>query len=102
MPRSVPHEFDGALSDMQLRVWERRSDKSFHAIAEGRFLHRCGSSIEHPLDVHSRWDIPDTLEPWHGLSRRARDRDADAARELAEQMIDEAIQDEWTDPCATA
>lgn len=101
MPRSVPHEFDGALSDMQLRVWERRSDGSFHAIVEGRFVYQCESSIEHPLDVHSRWDVPAANAPWHGLARRARDRDSDAARQLAQRMTDEAIEAEWTDPCAT-
>ena len=98
MPRSVPHNFDGPLVDVQLRVWERRSERSLHAIAEGRYVHRCASAVVHQLEIASRWDIPTGVEPWHGLALRARDRDEDAARTLAEQMVEEAV-DEWADPC---
>lgn len=99
MPRSVPHNFDGQLADVQLRVWERRSERSLHAIAEGRYVHRCASAAEHQLEIASRWDIPAGVEPWHSLALRARDREEGAARTLAQQMIEEAVGDEWTDPC---
>lgn len=99
MPRSVPHSFDGPLAEVQLRVWERRSEGSLHAIAEGRYVHRCPATAEHPLEIAARWDIPAGNEPWHGLALRARDRDQDAARSLAEQMVEDALSDEWTDPC---
>lgn len=99
MPRSVPHEFDGPLGDVKLRVWERRKEATFHTILEGRYVHRCERSVEHPLEIQSRWDMPATAEPWHGLARRARDRDPDAARKLATAMVDEALAGEWQDPC---
>lgn len=102
MPRSVPHDFDGVLSGMQLRVWERRSERSLHAIAEGQFVHRCGASNEHPVEIHSRWDIPESAMQWHELALRARNHDSEAARALTQGMIADAIRDEWVDPCGAS
>lgn len=99
MPRSVPHDLEGHLRDIQLRVWERRQARTFHAIAEGRFVHRCDRGLDHELDVRSRWDIGSEADPWYGLARRARDGDGAAAHELAARMVDEALEDEWHDPC---
>lgn len=84
---------------MQLRVWERKRDQSLHAIAEGRYIHRCDSATDHSLDIASRWDIPVGNVPWYGLAMRARDRDEHAAQALAQQMTEEAVGGEWDDPC---
>ncbi len=68
MPRSVRHSFEGPLADVQLRVWERRAERSLHAIAEGRYAYRCPSAVKHLLEISSRWDVPAGVEPWHGLA----------------------------------
>lgn len=99
MPRSVPHHFDGVLSDIQLRVWERPKNETFHAIVEGRYVHRCDREVDHELEVHARWDMPAAASPWYDLTRRARDGDGGAAGELAGQMVVEAVEAEWRDPC---
>lgn len=80
-------------------MWERRSEHSLHAIAEGRYQYQCRSADEHQVEVRARWDIPAEVARWHELALRARNRDADAARELAQHMVDEAIEDTWRDPC---
>lgn len=99
MPRSVSHRFEGPFTDIQLRVWERKSDESLHAIAEGRYLYRCVSGTEHPLEIAARWDVPIGVDPWHSLALRARDRDQSAAQTLVQQMVEEGIDEQWTDPC---
>lgn len=102
MPRSVTHKLEDALDGVELRVWERRAKGSMHAIAQGTYTYRCPSGSEHAIAVESRWDIPAGAKPWHELASRARDHNDKAAKELGDEMVQEAIHTEWNDPCETA
>jgi len=99
VPRSVTHQLTGTLEGVDVRVWERHTEGSMHAIAQGTYDHRCPADNEHAVVIEARWDIPSGATRWHDLAARARDHDAEAAQELATQMVADAVRDEWDDPC---
>lgn len=99
MPRSVTHHLTGPLAGVQLRVWERHAEGSMHAIAEGTYSYRCPAGNEHAIAIKSRWDIPADARPWHGLASRARDHNENAAFELGDEMVQDAVHTAWDDPC---
>ena len=99
MPRSVTHQLAAPFEGIAVRVWERRTEGSMHAIAEGVHTYTCAAGNEHAITIEARWDIPEGAQPWHDLATRARDHDASAAQQLGAQMVEDAVHDEWDDPC---
>lgn len=80
MPRSVRHTVEGG----ELRVYHNSKTDRHVVMYEGA---RDG------YDVESRWEVARGARPWFDLAEGARTGDNDAALELAEAMVKEAVEE---------